>query len=110
AATILFDMMEYYESTTRVNISGNKNIGGPGWKACANMIKKMRCLVELDARNVTLNEQYMPIFMRPIRLGTNLEILHLDNCNLTGRPIIMLGEALAWVQFQVDIASSWMVK
>nr|CAD7399197.1 unnamed protein product [Timema cristinae] len=94
AATILFDMMEYYESTTRVNISGNKNIGGPGWKACANMIKKMRCLVELDARNVTLNEQYMPIFMRPIRLGTNLEILHLDNCNLTGRPIIMLAAGL----------------
>ena len=51
-----------------------------------------RCLEQLEARNVTLNEQFMPILSRALRIGTQLQILKLENCNLSGRPIIILGE------------------
>ena len=37
----LFDMVEYYESATHLNISSNKNIGVRGWQACSRMIKKV---------------------------------------------------------------------
>lgn len=38
----LFDMLEYYESATHLNISSNHNISVRGWQACARMIKKVR--------------------------------------------------------------------
>lgn len=37
----LFDMVEYYESATHLNISCNKNIEVRGWQACSRMIKKV---------------------------------------------------------------------
>lgn len=90
----LFDMIEYYESATHLNISGNKDIAVRGWQACSRMIKKTRCLEQLEARNVTLNEQYMPILSRALKLGTQLQVLKLENCGLSGRPIIILAAAL----------------
>ena len=41
SAVALFDMVEYYESCTRLNISHNKNIGIRGWQSCARMTKKV---------------------------------------------------------------------
>ena len=41
-ATALFDMIEYYESCIRLNISYNKTIGVRGWQSCARMMKKVR--------------------------------------------------------------------
>jgi protein phosphatase 1 regulatory subunit 37 len=41
-AVALFDMVEYYESATHLNISCNKNIGVRGWQACSRMIKKVK--------------------------------------------------------------------
>jgi protein phosphatase 1 regulatory subunit 37 len=38
----LFDMVEYYESATHLNISRNGSIGVRGWQACSRMIKKVR--------------------------------------------------------------------
>ncbi|KAK7870849.1 hypothetical protein R5R35_014432 [Gryllus longicercus] len=90
----LFDMIEYYESATHLNISGNREIAGRGWQACSRMIKKTRCLEQLEARNVTLNEQYMPILSRALKLGTQLQVLKLENCGLSGRPVIILAAAL----------------
>jgi protein phosphatase 1 regulatory subunit 37 len=42
SAVALFDMVEYYESCTRLNISYNRNIGVRGWQSCARMLKKVR--------------------------------------------------------------------
>lgn len=42
SATILFDMLEYYQSARHLNMSSNRNIGARGWQACAQMIKKVR--------------------------------------------------------------------
>ena len=38
----LFDMVEYYESATCLNISCNNNIGVLGWQACSRMLKRVR--------------------------------------------------------------------
>lgn len=40
AAVALFDMIEYYESACRLNVSFNK-IGPRGWQACGRMLKKV---------------------------------------------------------------------
>ncbi|XP_012254455.2 uncharacterized protein LOC105685173 [Athalia rosae] len=90
----LFDMMEYYESAVHVNISSNQNIGTRGWQACSQMIKKTQCLEQLEAKNVTLNEQHMPILSRALRIASHLQVLKLENCGLSGRPTIILVAAL----------------
>uniref|UniRef100_A0A1B6GJU9 Protein phosphatase 1 regulatory subunit 37 n=1 Tax=Cuerna arida TaxID=1464854 RepID=A0A1B6GJU9_9HEMI len=94
SAVALFDMMEYYESAVRLNITGNHCIAARGWQACSRLIKRTKCLEELDARNTTLNEQFMPILSRALRLSTQLHVLKLENCNLSGRPIVILAAAL----------------
>jgi hypothetical protein len=43
----LFDMVEYYESATHLNISCNNNIGVRGWQACSRMIKRVRHIDKL---------------------------------------------------------------
>lgn len=40
-AVAVFDMIEYYESATHLNITGNQNISARGWQACSRMIKKV---------------------------------------------------------------------
>lgn len=40
-ASALFDMIEYYESATHLNISFNKHIGTRGWQAAAHMMRKV---------------------------------------------------------------------
>ncbi|XP_067000082.2 uncharacterized protein [Anabrus simplex] len=90
----LFDMVEYYESATHLNISGNKGIGIRGWQACSRMIKKTHCLEELNARNVPLNEPYMPILSRALKISTQLQVLKLENACLSGRSMVILVGAL----------------
>jgi len=43
-AVTVFDLLDYYESCERLNISYNKNLGIRGWQACARFIKKV-CIV-----------------------------------------------------------------
>lgn len=43
-ASALFDMIEYYESATHLNISFNKHIGTRGWQAAAHMMRKVGAL------------------------------------------------------------------
>ncbi|XP_071541040.1 uncharacterized protein [Panulirus ornatus] len=90
----LFDMIEFYDSATQLNISCNGKIGFRGWQACSRMLKRTPSVEYLDARSTNLNETNMPILGRALRLGARLHTLHLENCNLTGRPLIMLTAAL----------------
>ncbi|XP_046825169.1 uncharacterized protein LOC124426929 isoform X2 [Vespa crabro] len=94
SSVILFDMLEYYESAKHLNISSNSDIGARGWQACSHMIKKTQCLEQLEAKDVMLNEQYMNILSRAIRLVYHLHVLKLENCGLSGRPIVILVTAL----------------
>jgi len=45
-AVTVFDLLDYYESCERLNISYNKNLGIRGWQACARFIKKV-CIATL---------------------------------------------------------------
>ncbi|XP_014252099.1 protein phosphatase 1 regulatory subunit 37-like isoform X2 [Cimex lectularius] len=94
ASVALFDMIEYYEAATYLNISNNHNIGQRGWQACSRMLKRTKCLEHLESRNNPLNESLIQFLSRALRLGTQLQVLKLENCSLTGRPIVILAAAL----------------
>ncbi|NXU22449.1 PPR37 phosphatase, partial [Thalassarche chlororhynchos] len=93
-ASALFDMIEYYESATHLNISFNKHIGTRGWQAAAHMMRKTNCLQYLDARNTPLLDHSAPFVARALRISSSLVILHLENASLSGRPLMLLATAL----------------
>ncbi|NWS78748.1 PPR37 phosphatase, partial [Crotophaga sulcirostris] len=93
-ASALFDMIEYYESATHLNISFNKHIGTRGWQAAAHMMRKTNCLQYLDARNTPLLDHSAPFVARALRISSSLVVLHLENASLSGRPLMLLAAAL----------------
>ncbi|XP_074873870.1 protein phosphatase 1 regulatory subunit 37 [Carettochelys insculpta] len=93
-ASALFDMIEYYESATHLNISSNKHIGTRGWQAAAHMMRKTNCLQYLDARNTPLLDHSAPFVARALRISNTLVVLHLENAGLSGRPLMLLATAL----------------
>nr|XP_033809919.1 protein phosphatase 1 regulatory subunit 37 isoform X2 [Geotrypetes seraphini] len=93
-ASALFDMIEYYESATHLNISFNKHIGTRGWQAAAYMMRKTNCLQYLDARNTPLLDHSAPFVARALRISSSLVVLHLENASLSGRPLMLLATAL----------------
>ncbi|CAH1401982.1 unnamed protein product [Nezara viridula] len=90
AAVALFDMIEYYEAATQLNISNNNSIGVRGWQAASRMLKRTKCLEELECRGTVLTEQVVPILGRALRLGTQLQVLKLEACSLSGRSLVVL--------------------
>ncbi|XP_047449423.1 protein phosphatase 1 regulatory subunit 37 [Mugil cephalus] len=93
-ASALFDMIEYYESATHLNISFNKHIGTRGWQAAAHMMRKTSSLQYLEARNTPLLDHSAPFVARALRISGSLAVLHLENAGLTGRPLMLLATAL----------------
>ncbi|KAH9509319.1 hypothetical protein Btru_046769 [Bulinus truncatus] len=93
-ATALFDMIEYYETACQLNISFNKNIQARGWQACSRLVRRTPNLTYLDIRSCDLNERFMPIFGRALKLGCHLTILHMEGLVLSGRPLVILVAAL----------------
>ncbi|KAI9538668.1 hypothetical protein NQZ68_012320 [Dissostichus eleginoides] len=93
-ASALFDMIEYYESATHLNISSNKHIGTRGWQAAAHMMRKTSSLQYLDARNTPLLDHSAPFVARALRISGSLAVLHLENAGLSGRPLMLLSTAL----------------
>nr|XP_014425238.1 protein phosphatase 1 regulatory subunit 37 [Pelodiscus sinensis] len=93
-ASALFDMIEYYESATHLNISSNKHIGTRGWQAAAHMMRKTNCLQYLEARNTPLLDHSAPFVARALRISSTLAVLHLENAGLSGRPLMLLATAL----------------
>lgn len=93
-ASALFDMIEYYESATHLNISFNKHIGTRGWQAAAHMMRKTSSLQYLDARNTPLLDHSAPFVARALRISGSLAVLHLENAGVSGRPLMLLATAL----------------
>ncbi|ELT97355.1 hypothetical protein CAPTEDRAFT_218827 [Capitella teleta] len=94
SAVALFDMIEYYESCTRLNISYNRNLGVRGWQSCARMLKKTPCLEHFEARGCTISEQLMPFIGRALRQGSSVTTLHLENAIISGKTLMILVAAL----------------
>uniref|UniRef100_A0A6Q2YL49 Protein phosphatase 1 regulatory subunit 37 n=1 Tax=Esox lucius TaxID=8010 RepID=A0A6Q2YL49_ESOLU len=93
-ASALFDMIEYYESATHLNISFNKHIGTRGWQSAAHMMRKTSSLQYLDARHTPLLDHSAPFVARALRISGSLAVLHLENAGLSGRPLMLLATAL----------------
>jgi hypothetical protein len=45
----------------------------------------------LEARGCSFNDPAMTMIGRSLRLGSVVKILHLENCFLSGRPLMLLG-------------------
>ncbi|KAL4238283.1 hypothetical protein ACF0H5_002995 [Mactra antiquata] len=93
-AVAIFEMVEYYESACKLNISFNKGIGPRGWMSCSRLVRKTPCLTFIDARNCDLNERLIPIMGRALRMGCYLQRLHLQSTGLSGRALVILVAAL----------------
>ncbi|KAI1284822.1 Protein phosphatase 1 regulatory subunit 37 [Halotydeus destructor] len=93
-STALFDMFEYYESTSHLNISGNKDIDMRGWQTCSRMLKKATFLKHLELGSNGLNEQVLLVLGRALRLGSGLVTLNLANSSIYCRTLAILVAAL----------------
>jgi len=57
------------------------------------IVQQMFSLEQLEARSIPVNEQYMPVLSRALRITPHLQVLKLKDCALSGRPIIILGKS-----------------
>ncbi|CAM1308730.1 PPP1R37 (predicted) [Pycnogonum litorale] len=90
----LFDMFEFYESVTHLNISRNTSIASRGWHACSRMLKKTPCVEYLNASYTAFDKHCLAIVCHALRLGSNLSVLNLEGCDITGKTLTILVAAL----------------
>ncbi|XP_033105040.1 protein phosphatase 1 regulatory subunit 37-like isoform X3 [Anneissia japonica] len=103
SSAALFDMVEFYESAIKLVVASNRNIGIRGWQAAGRMMKKTSCLEHLDVRNTVWSEPSIQALARAVRNDISVNIIHIENCNLTGRPLFILTLALKLNQTLRDI-------
>ncbi|XP_028294431.1 protein phosphatase 1 regulatory subunit 37 [Gouania willdenowi] len=92
-ASSLLDMILYYESTAHLDISDNSSMGTLGWRALAHLIKQSVGLTRLDLCNMALLD-YPAQALSKALLTSRLSVLHLNNAQLSGRPLYTLVGAL----------------
>ncbi|XP_022095643.1 protein phosphatase 1 regulatory subunit 37-like [Acanthaster planci] len=90
AAVALFDMLEFYESAIRLVLASNRSIGARGWQAASRLLKRVSSLECLDIRNTNWTEYSMPMLARALRADITLSALHMEGCNISGRPLFLL--------------------
>ncbi|XP_050359967.1 uncharacterized protein LOC126779878 isoform X2 [Nymphalis io] len=94
-AEALFDMIEYYESTSSLCIFGPRLFGIRGWQAASRMIKRSSELVELEVSGARLEAGHAPVLVRALRpAACALRALALQAAALAGEPLLALVLAL----------------
>nr|XP_014347932.1 PREDICTED: protein phosphatase 1 regulatory subunit 37 [Latimeria chalumnae] len=94
-ASALFDMIEYYESATQLNISFNKHIGTRGWQAAAHMMRKNMNLRELYLAENKLNGlQDSAQLGNLLKFNCYIQILDLRNNNILDSGLAYICEGL----------------
>ncbi|KAK6755438.1 hypothetical protein RB195_014043 [Necator americanus] len=96
AAVALSEMLEFYESAHKLNLSFNKQITIRGWTDVFKAVKNSNSLQMLNLRYTSLSEKSLAALCRMLR-GTPqpvLGCLHLENVNLFGRNLYSLVCAL----------------
>ncbi|CAF2754893.1 unnamed protein product [Rotaria sp. Silwood2] len=81
----LFDVIEYYESCTHINLSNVRSIGFQGYQALTKYIRKTNSLERLDMNLTRFDENSIFSFTRSLRLSSTLYELHVESCQLTGK-------------------------
>uniref|UniRef100_A0A1B0C9B8 Protein phosphatase 1 regulatory subunit 37 n=2 Tax=Lutzomyia longipalpis TaxID=7200 RepID=A0A1B0C9B8_LUTLO len=93
SASAMFDMIEFYEAATELDISENRAISHRGWQACAAMIKKSQALNILLTSGTTISDSNASNLGKAL-MSSAIHTLKLEHCGLTGRPLSSLCSAL----------------
>ncbi|VDO41952.1 unnamed protein product [Onchocerca flexuosa] len=94
SAVCLGEMLEFYDSAVKLNLSFNKQINLRGWQAICKAVRDAPSLQYLNLRYTSLSDRAVPILARVLRSSSSLTILHLENVSLSGRNLILVGCAL----------------
>uniref|UniRef100_A0A915C3P4 Protein phosphatase 1 regulatory subunit 37 n=1 Tax=Parascaris univalens TaxID=6257 RepID=A0A915C3P4_PARUN len=94
AAVSLAEMLEFYDSTVKLNLSFNKQINIRGWQALFRAIKNCQSLQLLNLRYTSLSDRAIPVLARTLRTQPTLTTLHLENVSLSGKNLLLLVCAL----------------
>lgn len=89
SASVLFDMIEYYEAANELDFSDNLSMTNKSWLACINMIKKSQALNVLITRGPAISEHHAMNLAKALNTST-LHTLRLEHCELTQRPLATL--------------------
>ncbi|CAF4331205.1 unnamed protein product, partial [Rotaria socialis] len=81
----LFDVLEYYEACTHINLSHNRSIGFQGYQALTKYLRKTNSLERLDMNSARFDENSILNFTRSLRLSSTLYELHVESCQLNGK-------------------------
>ncbi|XP_052746214.1 uncharacterized protein LOC112054387 isoform X2 [Bicyclus anynana] len=94
-AEALFDMVEYYESTTVLSLIGPRQFGIRGWQAACRMIKKSAELSEIEISESPLEASHATVLARALRpAGCRLRSVCLQRAALAGDALLCLVIAL----------------
>ena len=80
-----FDVIEYYESCTHLNLSNHRSISAQGYQALTRYLRRTRFLERLDMNSVRFDDPSMFSFGRALRMASTLYELHLESCQLNGK-------------------------
>lgn len=123
-ATALFEMIEYYESATHLDLSNNTNLGIRAYETFNRMLSKVIfeinlnnfnltnelffnliflhtqktvCLQHLILKNSDLSDRSCIVIYRALRKGSHLISLNLENSNIQGRSFPGLGKIIEFI-------------
>ncbi|XP_049285004.1 serine-rich adhesin for platelets [Anopheles funestus] len=88
-ATVMFDIIEYYEAANELDISDNLQMSGKSWTACINMIKKSQELNVLVLRGPALSDYQANNLAKALNTSA-IHTLKLEHCVLSQQPIASL--------------------
>uniref|UniRef100_A0A1I7T413 Protein phosphatase 1 regulatory subunit 37 n=1 Tax=Caenorhabditis tropicalis TaxID=1561998 RepID=A0A1I7T413_9PELO len=97
-AISLGEMIEYYDSCVRLNLSFNKQIDVRGWTIMFKSIRNAISLQMLNLRYTTLNDRSIPALCKLARAqpSASLTCLHLENTQMSGKNLLVLICALKY--------------
>ncbi|EAT48905.1 AAEL000079-PA [Aedes aegypti] len=89
SASVLFDMIEYYEAANELDISDNLAMTNKSWLAAINMVKKSQALNVLITRGPGISEHHASNLAKALN-SSALHTLRLEHCELSQRPLATL--------------------
>ncbi|XP_058056081.1 serine-rich adhesin for platelets [Anopheles bellator] len=88
-ASVMFDIIEYYEAANELDISDNLQMSSKTWTDCINMIKKSKHLNVLITRGPTISDYQVTNLAKALSTSA-MHTLKLEHCVLSQQPIASL--------------------
>uniref|UniRef100_A0A182JM77 Protein phosphatase 1 regulatory subunit 37 n=1 Tax=Anopheles atroparvus TaxID=41427 RepID=A0A182JM77_ANOAO len=88
-ASVMFDIIEYYEAANELDISDNLQMSSKSWTACINMLKKSQALNVLITRGPTISDYQATNLAKALNTSA-IHTLKLEHCVLSQQPIASL--------------------